>query len=439
MLAARGAASRRTLATVPQRTTDGPAESLLHEAHRLGVHELPGLVARHASAHGCSDAVVYLADLRQSVLVPFLPAGGDGPSGAETRLWIDSTLAGSAFVQQQVQAEPVGSSPGLIRVWVPLTSAGERYGVLAATVLGGPAPRDREVAADPMLQRFAAAVTDLLRTGCLDDDAVCRLRRTEPMSLSAELQWSLLPALTYTDDAVTVAGGLEPAYALAGDSLDFAVDADCARFAVFDAMGNDLVSAQVVALAVCAYRNARRLGLDLSETARLVNRAVTAAHRGEAFATGVLGELDKRTGRLRWLSAGHPEPMVLGAGRPRRMRGPTPSLPFGLGRMLPADTPQHTTWSATVNVESLHPGEVLVLFSDGVTEARPSGGEFFGSRRLADAVARYRDDGLSAPETVRRVMRSLDHFQHGVFRDDATLLLVEWHASGPQSTAQQPE
>ena len=69
-----------------------------------------------------------------------------------------------------------------------------------------------------------------------------------------------LPPLTLVNSSVTVAGGLEPAYEVAGGSLDDAVDAGVARFAVFDGMGHGIVSAQLISLVVAAYRNARCAG-----------------------------------------------------------------------------------------------------------------------------------------------------------------------------------
>ena len=93
-------------------------------------------------------------------------------------------------------------------------------------------------------------------------------------------------------------------------------------------------------------------------------------------------------------------------------------LPFGLD-----GTP-------AIAEERLEPGDRLLLFTDGVTDARSSDGEFFGARRLADLVAREDAAGHPAPETMRRLMHAILAHQAGDLRDDATTMLIEWQGDG---------
>jgi len=241
------------------------------------------------------------------------------------------------------------------------------------------------------------------------------------MTLAAEVQWSLLPPLTFVNRSVTVAGGLEPAYEVAGDSLDYAVDSGVARFAVFDGMGHGIVSAQLISLVVAAYRNARRGGRTLTDTTAHIESAVHDVFRVESFATGLLCELDTETGVLTWVSAGHHEPLLLRDGKLVRALACAPLLPLGLNQALAGDL------SAPVASEQLQPGDMLLLYADGVIEARSPDGDFFGQERLVDLVTRSLASGLPAPETMRRVVHALLDHQAGDLDDDATLLLVEWH------------
>ncbi len=267
------------------------------------------------------------------------------------------------------------------------------------------------------------STAELIATKTRYGDTIVRTQRTAAMGLAAEIQWSLLPPLTFASDQVVVAAALEPAYAVAGDSIDYAVDAQRARFAVFDAMGHGLQSAQLAALAVAAYRNARRSGRSLADTAAGIDQAVVDSFGGDAFATALLAELDTTSGRLQWINAGHPEPLLIRHGRLVKTLHAPPALPFGLA-LAPTGADSFSMAS-----ESLEPGDQVVFYTDGVIEARSPDGDFYGIDRLVDLIGRHAAGELPLPETMRRVVRSLLEHQQGQLSDDATLLLAEWHGN----------
>jgi serine phosphatase RsbU (regulator of sigma subunit) len=227
--------------------------------------------------------------------------------------------------------------------------------------------------------------------------------------------------LTFAGGGVTVAGALEPAYEVAGDTLDYAVDAGHALAAVFDGMGHGFTSSQLAAVSVAAYRNARRSGAGLVATTAAIDEALKAAFSGAAFTTGVLVDLDTETGLLSWVNAGHPLPLLLRDHRLIKSLSCSPVPPLGL--RLPAGMQRP---DVTVCQERLEPGDQVLLYTDGVTEARSPDGDFFGEQRLADLLTRNLAAGLPVPETMRRVVRALLEHQQGQLSDDATLLLLEW-------------
>jgi serine/threonine protein phosphatase PrpC len=384
--------------------------------------ELPGMVADAAALFGGEDVLVHLVDLQQRVLVPFQPLRGHSHDEFPHPLGVDSTVAGRAFQHMQplTQSAAPRDEGDRVRVWLPLLNGTERLGVLGLTL---PTRSLDDHPGMSRLLRFASVVAELVMTKTLYGDSIVRVRRISPMALAAEIQWSLLPPLTFVNQSVTVAGGLEPAYEVAGDSLDYAVDAGVARFAVFDGMGHGILSAQLTSLVVAAYRNARRARQSLTDTAAHIESAVNDVFRVESFATGLLCELDTSTGRLTWISAGHHEPLPLRSGKLVRALELEPVLPLGLNQGLSATT------SAAVGSEQLQPGDMLLLSTDGVIEARSPEGEFFGQERLVDMVVRNLAAGLPAPETMRRVVHALLDHQAGDLDDDATLLLVEWHGA----------
>jgi serine phosphatase RsbU (regulator of sigma subunit) len=81
-------------------------------------------------------------------------------------------------------------------------------------------------------------------------------------------------------------------------------------------------------------------------------------------------------------------------------------------------------------IEELEPDDMLLLYTDGVTEARTADGELFGLDRLADLLEREAASGRTAEELLRRLARSVLDHQAGGLRDDATLLLVQWTGAG---------
>src|SRR5665811_2284499 len=91
------------------------------------------------------------------------------------------------------------------------------------------------------------------------------IRDRQPMSLSAEMQWQLLPPLMMSTPQVAIAGALEPAYDVAGDSFDYALNDDVLHLAMIDAMGHGLSAAVMATLAMGAYRHARRLDVGLDQ------------------------------------------------------------------------------------------------------------------------------------------------------------------------------
>lgn len=356
-------------------------DKTLGEAHLATAHDLPTMITRHAAALGAGAVVAYLVDLQQSILVPVL--GDVTPvDTAPAPLAVDTTLAGLAFQRVKVLTLTTGD-PGSsrVRVWLPLLDGINRLGVLGVDLPATTGSDDSGDLEDQVhsgalgvrLRRLAALVAELVMTKTLYGDTLVRLRRQAPLGLAAELQWSQLPPLTFACHDLVIAAALEPAYEVAGDAVDYAVDDGWARFAIFDGMGHGLQSAHLSVLAVAAYRNARRAGRTLVDTARAV---ATTLH----------------------LDPGHP---------------------FGMG--LAAGDHQYT-----VGTTKLQPGDRLVLYTDGVTDARCPDGNPFGVDRLVDLLTRTDDPHLPPPETMRRVVRTLLEHQQDRLTDDATLLAVDW-------------
>jgi serine phosphatase RsbU (regulator of sigma subunit) len=294
-------------------------------------------------------------------------------------------------------------------VWVPVVEQTTRTGVLAVTV---PEATPRIVEQAELLGVFAGLVTAL--TARVSDVPHVR-RRGRAMSLPASMQWDLLPPLSTRTDGALIAGLLEPAYDIAGDSFDYALNEGELHFAILDGMGHGLGSTMLADLCVGAYRHARRQGAPVAAIHTAIGRALTAQYDDMSFATGIIGRLTLATGRLEWSCAGHPPPLLLRGRKVVAELSRDPALPFGLS----ADPP-------VLHSQDLEPGDAVLLYTDGVIEARTPQGEFFGLERLTDLLEREAASGQPTEELLRRLVQTVLEHQAAELRDDATLLLVQW-------------
>ena len=389
--------------------TDQVLDDLTRSAQRAAPHQLAELFLAAGDRLGGAGCTVLVADLQQRHLQPLHAVSGAGPALAPVA--VDGTLAGRAFQlsQPQTQDEPPGT-----RVWLPISVGAHRLGVLTATVAGTADDAELE-----RLVRLAGVAGILLQSKSAYGDTIVRLRRATHLGIAAELHYSVLPPLSFAGDEVTVSAALEPCYEVAGDVIDYSVDADRTTVALFDGMGHGLHSAQCAVFTVAAYRSARRSGATLVEMLTSVDEALMAALGGEVFSTAVMAELDTAEGVLRWVNAGHPFPLLVRNGKVIKVLGTEPRPPLGLGHLL-GDLP------VEVGQERLERGDLVLLYTDGVVEARSPEGDFFGVERLQELVETQLAGGLDAPETMRRVVRELLAHHAGQLTDDATLLMLEW-------------
>ncbi|MER5352048.1 PP2C family protein-serine/threonine phosphatase [Kitasatospora sp. NPDC002551] len=376
--------------------------ALLDRAHELPPRLIGPLVAETVTRVGGRDPVLLLQDYGQLVLVP-LP--GQGLAAGEP-VPIDGTPAGAAFLRGVPVEVP---RPDGVRVFLPLLDGGDEVGVLALTL--------ETVGEDvrPLLRRLAALVADLLVTKSGYTDRIFQARRLEPMSVAAEIQWSLLPPLSMTVPRVAVAGILEPAYQVAGDSFDYALNDDLLHVATIDAMGHGLDAATMATVAIGAYRHARRADTGLAEIYAFMDRAIAEQFGPDHFVTAQMMRLDTGTGHLQWVNAGHPRPLLIRDHAVVERLESATTLPVGFGGEQPV-----------ISERTLRHGDRVLCFTDGLVEEREPGGEQFGEEQLIDWVNRVERSRAGVRATVRALSHVLKERRGGRTSDDATLFLIEW-------------
>lgn len=328
-----------------------------------------------------------------------------------TELPFDGGPAEAAVRTQQVQVVPpdpgAGDEREKWRVLAPVTERGEMIGVLelALPVEPDPATRD-EIAQLAHLLAFVVIAnrrhTDLYEWG----------QRSRPLSLSAEVQHRLLPGpQTCEAGAFTLAGWLEPAADIAGDTFDFSLARDELHLSLTDAMGHGVAAALAATLGVGGLRNARQRAESLLDQVVSANLALcehASAAGIEEFVTGLVGRVDLRTGALALVNAGHAAPYLARDGRVEAIE-------------LPADLPLGLFADATYRVTTvqLRPGDRLLLVTDGMLERTADRAD------LPAAIRETRE--LHPREAVRALADRVLEVTGGSLEDDATVLCLDWH------------
>jgi hypothetical protein len=280
------------------------------------------VIAEEAGRIGVESLVIYVVDYDQQHLVP-VPS----PDAAGSALLaIQGTVAGSAYARTMILDVDNVADAGR-RLWLPLLDGTERVGVLRLTFPGSdrvPAPL---VAACERLAHFIAL---LVVSKSAYTDFFERLRRTASMTLASELVWALVPPLVLASEDFVVSAVLEPCYDIGGDAFDYALNDGVLHLAVFDAMGHGLTAAGRASLAVSAYRHTPRNGAGPAAAYTAMDAALSDQHLTSRFVTALIAELHVATGQLRWVSAGHPAPLLLRGGRLIKALEITPAPPLGL-------------------------------------------------------------------------------------------------------------
>jgi hypothetical protein len=377
---------RRASVTAP----DLLAADIAAALHEVGGHHL----------------VLYVVDYEQLSLQPVgiaVDLLAEEPKG----IAVEGTHAGRAFQLQEVVTAEVDDG---WRVWAPVRERAERIGVLE---FGFRELDDEVLALCDDLGRLAG---HLVHTSGRYTDLVELRRRRRPMNLAAEMQWDMLmPPLAFSSPELAIAGILEPAYFVAGDAFDYSMNGELFLFAILDAMGHGVHSTLASTLALGGFRHGRRRALDLSVIAEQIDDALIEHLDGDGFVTGHICQLDVATGAFQWVNAGHPPPLLIRGAKVVAEMNAAPCLPLGLGIDI-----------TEIGNVSFQPGDRVLFYSDGVIEARPSGGPQFGVERLIDDAEEFLGSNLPVSEVLRRLVRRLREHRGAELEDDATLVFLEW-------------
>ncbi len=248
-------------------------------------------------------------------------------------------------------------------------------------------------------------------------------RAAQEMEFARQVQSRLLPQKFPVLRTLEYAGGCAPARQVGGDYYDFLeLRPDRIALVLADIAGKGVSGALLMANLQANLRSQYAMALDdIRQLLRSVNRLFYENTSDNSYATLFFADYDESTHGLRYVNCGHLPPLLLKGGG-SSTNGPIP--PSNIERLEPTSTVLglFDTWECNVAETSLSPGDTLLLYTDGVTEAANAGGEEFGESRLVETLCT--NHNLNAQPLLDSIIQAVQTFSNEEQADDITLVVA---------------
>lgn len=238
-------------------------------------------------------------------------------------------------------------------------------------------------------------------------------KRTHEMAVASAVQRKLLPQHMPPLETLDYAGSCEPAWSVGGDYYDF-LDMGRGRvgFVLADVSGKGVSAALLMANLQASVRSQYVIALEsLEKLFRTVNKLFYESVTPGFFATMFFADYFDTTRKLRYVNCGHCPALLVRADGTCEKLGSTATV---LGMF--------ENWNCTVGEATMSSGDILVAYSDGVTEAQSGSGELFGDQRLLAAIEANRN--LPAAGLLNAIAAAAHKFGGKEQEDDLTLLVA---------------
>jgi sigma-B regulation protein RsbU (phosphoserine phosphatase) len=333
-----------------------------------------------------------------------------------------AALRADSAVVQRLRRSPAALDAERDGILLPIVAKGDLLGILSLGPRLGDLPYDGEDRAllNAVAWQMAFAVENTRLVRRMVEEA--RLRRE--IELAGDVQRRLFPEQPPETRRLELAGLCHPAQGIGGDYYDFLATGDGrVGIAVADVAGKGISAALLMSVVQASLRS--QYGeVPLPELVASMNRLLYRSTARNAFASFFLAQFDERSGRLAYVNAGHNPPMLV------RPNGRTPSVRLlqtgGLVIGALADV------AYEVEAVELQPGDLLVAYTDGVTEAFDPEDREFGEDRLRDVVL----DSARLPVQVvaDRIVDAVHAFvREAPQHDDITLVVARVRAGVPNA------
>ncbi len=265
-----------------------------------------------------------------------------------------------------------------------------------------------------LLQTLALEASTILENARLLEEERTKQKLEEELNFARTIQQSLLPKRLPATGWFRAAGSCIASHEVGGDYFDVVeIRRDCWSAVVADISGKGVSSALLASLLQGAFLRGAETPEQIRAMLRNLSRFLLERTGGEKYATLFYGVLTP-DGRLVWANAAHFAPILMRRHGGIEKLNPT-GMPVGL-----LESPEYET-----EITKLSPGDRLVVYTDGVSEAQNEQGEFFGDQRLLEAIGN--NAALGCADFHGRLLEEVREFTGSApQRDDITLLVLEY-------------
>lgn len=267
-----------------------------------------------------------------------------------------------------------------------------------------------------ILDAIASEAASILDNARLLERERERQRLEQEISIAREIQKALLPHSFGDFPHLAITGVTSPCLTVGGDYFDvFPLSDDRTAFLIADVSGKGLGAALLTTMLQGAL-SGMKMGADPVDVFNHISRFLCEHSEVGRYATMFFGILD-RGGHLEFVNAGHPSPLLVRAGEVDE--------PFTEGGFPVGLIPDATYVASCL---TLRPGDTLVLYSDGVTEAMDPDDQMFGISRLRELLVGHHDTPLEALKLI--ILNAVRSFSRGANQaDDITLVVVRYRGT----------
>jgi sigma-B regulation protein RsbU (phosphoserine phosphatase) len=238
----------------------------------------------------------------------------------------------------------------------------------------------------------------------------------QDLELAAQVQRMFLPSHPPSMPGLEIAGTMKPARGVSGDYYDYrAIDEHTIQVVIADVSGKGVPAALLMSATAAAVRLEAGEKRDILEAVNRLNRGIHSLSDSNRYVTMLLADIDARSHSLRYVNCGHNPALLFQAKTHDVVPMNSSCFPIGM----------FDSEACAINSANLSAGDILVLYTDGVTEAENSRGEEFGMERLSALIRGSHT--LSADGLMNHILESVTDFSRDVgLKDDATILVVNF-------------